>query len=267
LLQASKATKMGSLYRSEEMRFCQMIVEKDAAFSCVAELVKKPYVQFKDLNSEISSFQRMFVRDIRRFDEMERKLRFLENQIRKDNITVVDNTWKEENDVMSHHEINQLEQTLADLERDVVNMNESDHQMKKNFLELKEWEAVLEKTDIFFQGGLDDAAVQEIEQAKETEGGFQLKSEKEPMGYTVGVIPRDKVNAFERVLWRACRRTAFVRHSEIEEQLENPDSGEPIAESAFIVFYNGDRLKAIIDKVRHSAKQFTSVNFLGLRRL
>uniref|UniRef100_A0A0N5ABS0 Uncharacterized protein n=1 Tax=Syphacia muris TaxID=451379 RepID=A0A0N5ABS0_9BILA len=53
---------MGSLYRSEQMRFCQMIVQKDAAFSCVAELGKKPYVQFKDVFSirlpypEISKF-------------------------------------------------------------------------------------------------------------------------------------------------------------------------------------------------------------------
>ena len=41
---------MGSLYRSEEMRFCQMIVEKDAAFNCVAEIGKRPCVQFKDVS-------------------------------------------------------------------------------------------------------------------------------------------------------------------------------------------------------------------------
>lgn len=40
----------------------------------------------------------------------------------------------------------------------------------------------------------------------------------------VGVIAHEKVNAFERVLWRACRRTAFLRHCEIKEVLENPDS-------------------------------------------
>lgn len=40
---------MGSLYRSEKMRFCQMIVEKDAAFSCVTEIGKKSYVQFKNV--------------------------------------------------------------------------------------------------------------------------------------------------------------------------------------------------------------------------
>lgn len=41
---------------------------------------------------------------------------------------------------------------MTDLERDVIHMNESDYQLKKNYLELKEWEAVLEKTDLFFQG-------------------------------------------------------------------------------------------------------------------
>lgn len=104
------------------------------------------------LNSEVNSFQRMFVRDIRRFDEMERKLRFLEAQVRKDNIAVPDKAWNQPNDVINHSEVNQLEQTLTDLERDVNNMNDSDQQLKRNFLELKEWEAVLQKTDQFFQG-------------------------------------------------------------------------------------------------------------------
>jgi vacuolar-type H+-ATPase subunit I/STV1 len=63
------------------------------------------------------------------------------------------------------------------------------------------------------------------------------------------VINHEKVNAFERVLWRACRRTAFLRHSEIEEELENPDTGEKIRESVFIIFYSGDRLRSIIDRV------------------
>jgi hypothetical protein len=32
------------------MRFCQLIVEKDAAFACVSELGKQPWVQFKDVS-------------------------------------------------------------------------------------------------------------------------------------------------------------------------------------------------------------------------
>jgi V-type H+-transporting ATPase subunit a len=41
--------------------------------------------------------------------------------------------------------------------------------------------------------------------------------------YSVGVIAREKVATFERVLWRACRRTAFLRSAEIDEPLDHPD--------------------------------------------
>jgi hypothetical protein len=39
-----------------------------------------------------------------------------------------------------------------DLERDVIHMNNSDQQLKRNYLELKEWQHVLEKADNFFEG-------------------------------------------------------------------------------------------------------------------
>uniref|UniRef100_A0A183BQT3 V-type proton ATPase subunit a n=1 Tax=Globodera pallida TaxID=36090 RepID=A0A183BQT3_GLOPA len=191
---------------------------------------------------------------------MERKLRFLEAQIRKENHVIVDNTWHEEVDVMSHGEINEVEQKLIDKERDIISMNDSDQQLKKNFLELNEWEHVLGKTDEFFEGGISDAAVQEIEgqTVGETDAGIPLRTEKEPMGHVVGVINTEKVNAFERIIWRVCRRTAFVRHSEIAELLEHPETGEPLKESVFIVFYNGERLRNIIDKVCEGfkAKQY-----------
>ncbi|MFH4979921.1 hypothetical protein AB6A40_006630 [Gnathostoma spinigerum] len=240
---------MGSLYRSEQMRFCQMIVQKDAAFACVAELGKHPYVQFKDLNADVNPFQRMFVRDIRRFDELERKLRFIDAQIAKDEIEITDESKNGIYEVIPPHELNQLETTLIDLERDVMSMNESDLLLRRNYLELKEWEAILEKTDQFFQGGISDVAIQEISAVEEEESGFALRSEKEPIGFSTGVIRRERVNAFERVLWRACRRTAFVRTAEIEEEFLDPDTDEKTSKSVFVVFYKGDRLRTIIEKV------------------
>uniref|UniRef100_A0A1I7WMU8 V-type proton ATPase subunit a n=1 Tax=Heterorhabditis bacteriophora TaxID=37862 RepID=A0A1I7WMU8_HETBA len=236
--------RMGSLTRSEEMRFCQLIVEKDAAFNCVAELGKQPYVQFKDLNPNVNSFQRMFVRDIRRFDEMERKLRFLESQITKDNIIIAGRVDDGDYSVMPTAELNQLETTLNDLERDVKNMNESDAQLKKNFLELKEWDAVLDKTDEFFQGGMDDQAAEELDIQEEEYG----KAEKAPISYAVGVIRRERLLAFERVLWRACHHTAYLRSAAIEEDLED-ENNEKLQKSVFILFYKGDRMKSIVDKV------------------
>uniref|UniRef100_A0A8R1I515 V-type proton ATPase subunit a n=1 Tax=Caenorhabditis japonica TaxID=281687 RepID=A0A8R1I515_CAEJA len=236
---------MGSFLRSEEMRFCQLIVEKDAAFNIVAEIGKQPYVQFKDLNPNVNNFQRTFVKDIRRFDEMERKLRFLENQIVKDQIVVAGRVDNGDYTILPTSEVNTLEGTLSELEKDVKSMNSSDAQLKANFMDLKEWDAVLDKTDEFFQGGVDDQAQEELENLDE-EGAIRV--DKGPVNYLVGIISRQRLNTFERVLWRACHHTAYIRSSDIEEELEE-SNGEKVHKSVFIVFLKGDRMRSIVEKV------------------
>lgn len=37
-----------------------------------------------------------------------------------------------------------------------------------------------------------------------------------------GVIPREKVPAFERMLWFACRGNVFLKYEEIMQPLEDP---------------------------------------------
>lgn len=44
----------------------------------------------RQLNPEVNAFQRKFVNEVRRCDEMERKLRYLEKEIKKDEIPVLD---------------------------------------------------------------------------------------------------------------------------------------------------------------------------------
>lgn len=39
-----------------------------------------------------------------------------------------------------------------------------------------------------------------------------------------GVILRERIPAFERMLWRACRGNVFLRQAEIDTPLEDPSS-------------------------------------------
>ena len=58
----------------------------------MSELGELGLVQFRDLNPDTNAFQRKFVNEVRRCDEMERKLRFLEKEIKRDDIPMMDNT-------------------------------------------------------------------------------------------------------------------------------------------------------------------------------
>jgi hypothetical protein len=40
--------------------------------------------------------------------------------------------------------------------------------------------------------------------------------------FVAGVILRDRLPSFERMLWRACRGNVLLRHTEIDQPLENP---------------------------------------------
>ena len=45
-------------------------------------------VQFIDLNPDVSNFQRQFVNEVKRCEELERKLRFVEREIIREKITI-----------------------------------------------------------------------------------------------------------------------------------------------------------------------------------
>nr|CDJ92938.1 ATPase domain containing protein [Haemonchus contortus] len=262
---------MGSLYRSEPMKLCEMILVRDATYDCVAELGKYGIVQFNDLNANKNIFQRTFVREVRRCEELERKLRFLERQVVECvpgiKLLPIDATAIE---TPSHFEINNLETQVGELELDFVSLNKNDSYIRKNLNEMREFQYVLQRVEQFFEVHMEDEAMINIEAPGAEQDSLNksisagghisgqndvpltplLNDEKgENAWFVAGVIPLDKRNTFERVLWRACRRTAFVRISDVTLTLEDPVTLAPIMKCVFIVFFKGESLKLIIDKV------------------
>ena len=66
-------------------------------------------------------------------------------------------------------------------------------------------------------------------------GGLQL-------GFVAGVILRERLPAFEKMLWRACRGNVFLRVAEIEDPLEDPLAGDEVLKSVFVIFFQGENV-------------------------
>ena len=86
---------------------------------------------------------------INRCDEMERKLRFLEKEIKKDDIPMMDSGDSPE--APQPREMIDLEATFEKLEHELQEVNQNAEALKKNFLELTELKHILRKTQQFFE--------------------------------------------------------------------------------------------------------------------
>ncbi|XP_071516185.1 V-type proton ATPase 116 kDa subunit a 1-like isoform X2 [Panulirus ornatus] len=237
---------MGSLFRSEEMALCQLFLQSESAYTCVSELGELGLVQFRDLNPDVNAFQRKFVNEVRRCDEMERKLRYLEREIRKDGIPVLDTGENPEAPIPK--EMIDLEVKFEKLENELKEVNSNAEALKRNYLELTELKHILKKTQVFFderEGSLESGGQTSLTQnllPEDSKGPIQL-------GFVAGVILRERIPAFERMLWRACRGNVFLRQAEIEDPLEDPTTGEQVYKSVFIIFFQGDHLKMRVKKI------------------
>ncbi|EGT56751.1 hypothetical protein CAEBREN_30288 [Caenorhabditis brenneri] len=67
--------------------------------------------------------------------------------------------------------------------------------------------------------------------------------------FVAGVIQRERLPAFERLLWRACRGNVFLRTSEIDDVLNDTVTGDPVNKCVFIIFFQGDQLKTKVKKI------------------
>ncbi|XP_019546778.1 V-type proton ATPase 116 kDa subunit a 1 isoform X2 [Aedes albopictus] len=238
---------MGAMFRSEEMALCQMFIQPEAAYTSVSELGETGAVQFRDLNSEVNAFQRKFVSEVRRCDEMERKLRYVEAEVKKDNVKIPD-IRDELPRAPNPREIIDLEAHLEKTESEILELSQNAVNLKSNYLELTELKHVLERTQGFFfeQEGAVNLDATRNNLIIDDHTNVQARGR---LGFVAGVIQREKVPGFERMLWRISRGNVFLRQVELEKPLEDPATGNEIYKTVFAAFFQGEQLKTRIKKV------------------
>jgi V-type H+-transporting ATPase subunit a len=167
----------------------------------------------------------------------------------------------------SASEIDELSERSQILEQRVASLNDSYETLKKREVELLEWRWVLREAGGFFDrahGNVDEIRastesddaplLQDVEQHGHNGNGDAVDRSFSTMniGFVAGVISRERVGAFERILWRALRGNLYMNQSEIPEPLIDPTNNEPINKNVFVIFAHGKEIIAKIRKISES---------------
>lgn len=67
--------------------------------------------------------------------------------------------------------------------------------------------------------------------------------------FVAGVILRERLPGFERMLWRTCHGNVFLKQASIDTPLEDPHTGDNVYKSVFIIFFQGEQLQTKVKKI------------------
>ena len=228
-----------SLFRSEPVLRYQLILQSEAAYQCVAELGEIDAVQFLDSNPEMSTFQRKYVAEVKRCEELERILRYINHEAKKENIMPFEPV--EEPRCPNPRAITDLEADLQTSERTLSDLTTNYNALRKSQLELTELKHVLKFANNFLTETVNHANAAD----QEFESSSSMK-----FNVTAGAIATSKLISFERILWRIAKGNVFLKTSPIDdENIIDPATGEALQKSLFLIFFQGEELKIRVKKV------------------
>jgi len=256
-----------SLFRSATMSLIQLYIPSESVHATVTELGELGNIQFKDLNPDVAPFQRTFVNEIRRLDEMDRRVQFLQEQLEREAIPV--RPRESAAAFLSHEEntrgpmfMEELAKRLQEHEERVTQMNHSHDALQKRLLELEESKHVVRETEVFFQHA--EAEPEHVRvsmdadaQAPLLEGqgaGVRSMASSAPVDleFVAGTIERTRMATLERVLWRAMRGNLYMNYAEIPAPFDDPALEEPVFKNVFVIFAHGTTVLAKIRKICES---------------
>uniref|UniRef100_A0A3B3U6K6 V-type proton ATPase subunit a n=1 Tax=Poecilia latipinna TaxID=48699 RepID=A0A3B3U6K6_9TELE len=241
------------VFRSEEMCLAQLFLQSGSEYDCISELGELGLVEFRDLNPSVSSFQRRFVSEIKRCEEMERILGFLLREIQKAKIAV---PQEDESPLAPPpRQVLEIMEQLQRLEMELSEVAKNKDKLQRNLLELTEYTHMLKITRTFIHSRsrhealgpqYEEFPTMETDSATGSTGMQRLGAK---LGFISGLIQRVKVEAFERMLWRVCKGYTILSYTEVDESLADLDTGEISKSVVFLISFWGDQIGHKVQKI------------------
>ena len=140
----------------------------------------------------MNAFQRQFVSEVRRCDELQRKIRYIETEVKKDGVKILD--CSDVPRAPNPREIIDLEAHLEKTENEILELSQNAVNLKTNYLELLELRHVLERTQNFFyeeEAISNDAMRNNLITQDQEVGAIQNRGR---LGFVAGVIQRERAS-------------------------------------------------------------------------
>ncbi|XP_074005314.1 V-type proton ATPase 116 kDa subunit a 3 [Numenius arquata] len=241
---------MGSLFRSEEVCLAQLFLQSASAYSCVSELGERGLLEFRDLNPKVSAFQRRFVGEVRRCEEMEKTFTFLQQELRGAGRVL--GPCPDPPRAPLAREALRLQEQSEQLARELREVSGNRASLRGRLRDLRQYLHVLREGQRFTS----------LPAPLGSPARPRALSEREPIldpsvhqhldrkiNFVAGVIHPWRVSAFERLLWRACRGYLVASFVEMPEPMEDPATGETITWVIFLISYWGEQIGQKIRKI------------------
>lgn len=212
-----------AIFRSAPMALAQIYVSYEVSREIVRALGDLGCVHFRDLNAEVSEFQRAFVEPIKAVNNSLRQVRLLRTYMTENDVAAAP-LW----DGQQFTELESLPARLNQLEEQLTALVESKLDLKKSQLKLLENRYTLQFAAKYFRGsGADGVRTDTV----------------------VGVVPRAQVPALRQISWRALRGNLVFLSEDIEEPVWDSKAQKHVDKSVFFIVTHGHELLAKAESI------------------
>ncbi|KAI0465448.1 hypothetical protein LJB42_000683 [Komagataella kurtzmanii] len=268
------------------MSLVQFYIASEISRDIVSVLGDLGTVQLRDLNSNVNTFQRSFVKEIRKLTATEEQLDYLVSQIYQqkpgtiipeyDGIGAIHSSSLGQPSTASSSEVDDLTTKVQQYEANVRRLAESLEQSKQQELRLIEHRLVLNGSRKFFGShthsfdiGNDPETLNNVRLSLDSADGLLMEEESVNMGrnlmierdftmistmnYITGTIDSQRYHTLEKILWRVLRGNLYLSFVPIDSTFDDTRSGQKVNKYIFLVFTHGDNLinktKRIVDSL------------------
>lgn len=228
------------------MSLVQLYVPTDVARDTIHKIGSLDLVQFRDLNRGVNEFQRSFVQELRKLDNIERQYTYFKGELDRREITTKVYPY-ELSDACPQTDIDLYAESATLLETRIVELNESCDTLYNRQKELKQFKYTVDTVENFFLANSSPASGFSNVDAELESGGIEYQAE-----FISGVIDRSKVFTLQQILWRTLRGNLFYYTEELPETIFDVKSNSYVEKNAFIIFSHGPLIYNRIKKIAES---------------